>query len=461
MWNLWKGKSRFIGCFGFLLACTSLSLFAEDGQKGLSNSCTSVQRPLCIAELVDIALTNHPSTKQAWWNARRAAAAIGTATSEYYPHLNAKAEVSAGREHQFINGPDKHFSEIGAGLDLSMMLYDCGKTHAAVEATKKLLQAASWRSDWNIQTVMIHVFEAAYEWLYAREVYESALLSLKEAEKMYAAATDLNQAGLKPISDVYSSRANLSSMKMEESAKRALFRTSGAKLALSLGLSATTVLSVEPVGVNDHPYTKETLDQLLTRASEQRADLHSKQAEYAAAVLDVEREEKSTWPRLSFVGDGGIKRYKNEPVGARNSSRKGSNNLLQSSGTYSAGLRLDLPLFTGFEATYKKQEALATANVTQAEVSELQVQISSDIATASYALESAQEMIPEAQESLDDAMRAYDATFARYSAGKGEMVELYDAQQQVSSARMQQSRVKMEWLTAIVKLAYVTGDRLQ
>ena len=34
-------------------------------------------RPLSLGELVDVALENQPATKLAWWNAKRAAAAVG------------------------------------------------------------------------------------------------------------------------------------------------------------------------------------------------------------------------------------------------------------------------------------------------------------------------------------------------------------------------------------------------
>ena len=69
-----KIKARFLFIFSALLAISG-NLASEE----------LPARPLTMTELVDIALQNNPSTKQAWWNARRAAAALG-AVLHFVPH---------------------------------------------------------------------------------------------------------------------------------------------------------------------------------------------------------------------------------------------------------------------------------------------------------------------------------------------------------------------------------------
>lgn len=247
------------------------------------------QHPLTIAELVDISLQNHPLTKKAWWNARCASEAVGVAQSEYYPHLDVEGEVTHQKERKFINGPDTECTTYGADLVLSMMLYDFGKTRAAVESAKKRLQAASWDEEMSIQKVLVGVFGSAYEMLHAQEVYEESLLSLKETEKMFEAAQELNRVGLKPIFDVYSSKAHFIQAKMEVRAKKAALLMSEAQLLVSLGLQSAQ-LTLLPVDINDVP-KKSKIDQLVEYSHKQRADLLSKQAAYEAALFDVEKEK--------------------------------------------------------------------------------------------------------------------------------------------------------------------------
>ena len=105
----------------------------------------TIDHPLTITELVDIALENNPSTQQAWWNANRAAAALGSAKSAYYPKVDVEGIAQNGRDFKFINGPDTDYTILGGDLVLSLMLYDYGARKANVNAAKMSLLAANWQ----------------------------------------------------------------------------------------------------------------------------------------------------------------------------------------------------------------------------------------------------------------------------------------------------------------------------
>ena len=183
---------------------------------------SNFQHRLTLSELVDIALENHSSTKQSWWNAKRAAAALGSAKSAYYPSIDLEAFATHGRDFKYINGPDTTYTIVGADLLLSMMLYDFGERSANVTSAKMALLAANWQVDWSIQQVIVGVLENAYTMLHAQEVLLAARISLEEAERMMNAALELNDAGLSPISDVYTARAVFAQMKMELAQQKAL-----------------------------------------------------------------------------------------------------------------------------------------------------------------------------------------------------------------------------------------------
>src|SRR5262249_36920698 len=127
------------------------------------------EQPVTLGELVDYALQNHPATREAWWNAQRAAAVVGNAKSNYYPKLDLEAYATHGRDFKFLNGPDTNFTILGADILLSMMLYDFGETKASVKAAKNALIAAHWQTDASIQKVMIDVLENSYALLHAQE----------------------------------------------------------------------------------------------------------------------------------------------------------------------------------------------------------------------------------------------------------------------------------------------------
>lgn len=139
----------------FLLFLLSLS-FCE-GKEDFHPQ--NFDHPLEFAELIDIALSNNPSTKEAWWNAQRAAALVGSAQSYFYPTVDVDSAVIHGRQFQFVNGPNVNFTSIKGDLILKMLLFDSGERKASVEAAKMALLSAGWQTDWAIQKVMLAVLE--------------------------------------------------------------------------------------------------------------------------------------------------------------------------------------------------------------------------------------------------------------------------------------------------------------
>jgi outer membrane protein TolC len=401
-------------------------------------------KPLSLAELVDTALLNNPSTKQAWWNAKRAAAAVGNAKSAYYPRIDLEADATHGREFQFINGPDTTYTIVGANLVLSMMLYDFGERDANVCAAKKALIAANWQTNWVMQKVMIRVIENGYGLMYAQEALRAAQISVDEAGKVLDAATDLNHAGLNSIADVYTAQANLSLMKMELIQQEALLDIQKGKLAASMGLPADTPMRI---GVLEQIPERQILcsDNLIALAYRQRADFIAKQARVSETVSQWERTRAAYLPKLSLNAKGGANHALHDHTNA---------------GQYRIGLTFDVPLYNGFETVYKTRMAYADTQISMEELAELQLNIALEVLSYGRTLEGAQKTLPEVENYLKYSTEAYEGVLEKYRAGKEGIAELSNAQLQLARARLRYSDVKTKWLLSIANLAYATGTLL-
>lgn len=400
-----------------------------------------MSHPLTLSELVDIALENNPSTRQAWWNAHRAAAALGNAKSSYYPQVGIDAFANHGRTFKFINGPDTNYTMVGADLFLSLLLYDCGARSANVESAKNALVAANWQSDWSLQKVMIRVLENAYTLMHAQMSLEAAIISEEDAKKVLHTARELNRTGLSPISDVYTTQATLSQMKIETSMQRAHVDIQKGKLVSSLGLPANTCLELAPIESMPQPEMQQT-DCLIDIAYQQRADLSAMQARVAASAANMDRVRSSYGPKFSIKGVGGANHFVND-----------KSNGLQ----YEVAFNVDMPLFTGFEATYQSRMAYADTQMSIEEMNELQLSIAMEVLTHSRTLQAAQEILPDAEDQLINATKAYDSVLERYRAGKEHIAEVSNALRQLANARLRYSDVKTRWLIALANLAYATG----
>lgn len=397
--------------------------------------------PLTLPELINIALENHPSTKQAWWNAQRAAAFVGSAKSAYYPQLNLEGSIINGRDFKFINGPDVDYTIVGADLYLSMLLYDFGERSANVCAAKSALIAANWQVDWNIQRVMVQVLENAYSMLHAQETLQATHCSLGDAEKVMRTARELNRTGLTPISDVYTSQASFAQMKMDFAQQKALLDIQKGKLITSLGLSADTNIALAPIKQLPAPQ-KQQLTDLISISYQQRADLMARQARLEETIFQEKSANAAYRPKVLFDGRGGANHAIHDKANAAQ---------------YQVALRLEIPLFNGFEPMYNNRIAFTDTQIATEDLLGLQLEISMEVLTYSRSLEAAQEMLPDAEESLNNAQKAYESVLEKYKAGEERIAEVSNAQRQLAAARIRYSDVKTRWLISIANLAYATG----
>lgn len=408
----------------------------------IESNCLSKTAPIwTLTRLLDTALTNNPETRIAWWNAQRAAAALGSANSAYYPQVALDAKASHGRDFQFQNGPDTNYTNLCADIIVTMLLFDFGERAADVSAAASALEAAGWQTEWAIQKVMAHVFEHTYGTLYAQDTLEALLTSLKDAEKMLKAANQLNQAGLSPITDVYSSRSSLAQIQIEVTQKRSELQIQQAKLATTLGLEADTPLCIAPVNALCIP--NEQLKSLTTLAKTSRQDILARRATLAESLARQKKIAAMYKPKLSFYGRGGADYSVNDKANA---------------GHYQVALNLEAPLFTGFDAWYQNRKAAADVKITEEDLIQLELDAALEVLSQSSIVESTLEMLQYAKVNLDNAQAAYDGTLEKYHAGKERFAELSIALRQLVTARIRYSDIQARHLIAIANLAYATGS---
>ena len=100
------------------------------------------KRAYALAELIDIAQINNPSTRVSWIEARNAALAVGIGESTYLPNLSAHivGGYQAGRSRTSTLGQGVDENEHASGsilaLSLQWLLVDSGERAASIEAAK-------------------------------------------------------------------------------------------------------------------------------------------------------------------------------------------------------------------------------------------------------------------------------------------------------------------------------------
>ncbi len=395
--------------------------------------------PLSLAELIDIGLKNSPETAKSWASTKRAQAQIGVAQSDYYPAIGVQGKLTHGRDVKFVNGPEVIFTNYGADLVLSYVLFDFGERKAGVHATREALKAAKWSEDFSMQRVIYKVSASYYEYLNAEALLRTKESSLKDAEAVRDAAEDLFKAGLKSEGDQAVSRATVAQLQIELAGARSAVAIAYGKLLMALGLPMEEKITVQ----TEVESMSADVSELIAAAEEKRSDILAKKATLSEMHERVKKNRRGPRPKLKLLGQGGWMEYVKH-------KDRGYN--------YTTGIALDIPLFKGFENTYQTRVALADEEITAAELKLLQEEVALEVLTYSSHVKAAKDTLTWSDQYLEEAAKSYDAALESYKAGLHNIFDLVQTQRMLSDARMKKTEARTQWLVSLAQLAFATGS---
>lgn len=109
---------------------------------------------LSAMDAVDLALCNHPQTREVWAAARVQAALVGVARSAWLPDLDARLAASRNANET------RTFNQSNASLTLSWLVYDFGQRSANINNARELLGAAAATQDATVQSLFLAALQA-------------------------------------------------------------------------------------------------------------------------------------------------------------------------------------------------------------------------------------------------------------------------------------------------------------
>ncbi len=398
---------------------------------------------LTVADVVDLALRNNPATAQAWANARAAAAAYGAAKAPYYPAVDAGGSVTAEKTAGTGGRSAVTQTVYGPNATLSWLLLDFGGRGGAVEAARQALLSADWTHNAAIADVVLQAQVAFYDYVATGALVAAQRASVADAEANLAAAEARRQVGAATVADVLQARTALSQAQLALETTEGARQTARGALALALGVPANLPYDVDsvtaPVPV---AAVADSVDALIARAVRDRPDLAAARADAAAAQARIRQLRGSRLPSLSATGDGGFTYIVNKPGGG---------------GNYTVGLGLSIPLFNGFGREYSQQQAEFLADAARAREQSLEQQVTYQVFSAYYALQTATRRVRTANDLMASAGQSAEVALARYKAGVGTVLDLLSAQSALADARAQVVQARLAWQTSLAQLAHDAG----
>jgi len=221
-----------------------------------------INKPLQLADVVQLALCNNPQTRSLWANARAQAATLGVSMSSYLPTLS----VSGSGSHNLARttGQTSSSNSRSISLTASYLLYDFGARSANVENAKQLLIAANATRDATLQANFLTAVQSYYALLSARASVASSQIAEDAARESLDAAEARYKAGVATPADKLQAQTALSQATLNLITAQGTEHSAQGTLANIMGFDASRPFTLAPVKVSDpNPAVEQDIGKLI------------------------------------------------------------------------------------------------------------------------------------------------------------------------------------------------------
>ena len=409
-----------------------------------------------LAELVDLAESHNPDTRVAWERARAQAAALGIARSELYPTLVALALSQTTRD-QILFGSRFYrqtVQDFAAAVEMNYTVFDFGARSGRIDAAKAETLATNLAFNDVHRKIIYQVQRSYYELLNASGQEDAAQANLANAQTVQQAAEERLKNGLATLPDVLEARSATAQAQYELQAVLGQEEIARGDLATSLGISPTTTIRVQALKALVIPDSVgDTVDSFIDRALAQRPDLLQQVAEIRSANARIKEARSAFYPSLNLTA---------RPTGDVLFGLQQENPWAYTA-DLNGGLLLDLhwTLFDGGARRNNLVQAQAAERAAEAQANSTRDQIANEVWAAYSNLNTAFRQHLSAEALLEASSKSYDAALEAYNYGLRSLLDVTEAQRILAQARSTDVLARTQVLTALVNLAFRTGDSIQ
>jgi outer membrane protein len=413
--------------------------------------CTShVQLPaqpimhLTLAEAQKLALQNNPHLSSAKYNA----AAAHQVPQQYHANLEpsmAGAFTSVGADSGSrlaaggLNNPVV-YDRIGSGLTVGQLITDFGRTSNLVGMARLRAEAQDQATETARAQLLLAASAAYFAVLKAQAVLKVADQTVAARQLVVDQVTALAESKLKSTLDVSFANVNLSDAKLLQVQAQNDVKGAEAQLAMAMGLPNETTFSLSeesmPIPLPDK------VNPLVQQALQDRPELKDLRLQHSAAERFVGAERALNFPTVGVVGTAGF-----VPAGEATVP-----------GRYGAiGLNVTVPIFNGGLFKARKTEAELKAKAANDDITDQENRVVRDVRIAFLNATTAADRMSLTKQLLDQTQLALELAQSRYDLGLGSIVELSQAQLNLTSAQIANTSAIYDYQNQRVNLDYQIG----
>ena len=408
---------------------------------------TNALQVLTLADAEKIALQHHPQIARADYLLQASQEAVAEARSGYFPVANVYGDaVGANREGTRItagglNNPSVYDRAAG-GVQVNQLITDFGRTANLTASSKYQAQAEGQNANATREQVLLEAEVSYFDAVEAQAVLRVAQQTLDTRQVLLDQITALATNKLRSELDVSFARVQLQQARLLVEKSQNDADAAMATLSAALGYSDFHQFQLTEQTPATNAVTSNVSD-LVQMALSRRPELLSLRDDRDAAQRFAKSQRDSRLPTVSAIGVAGDAPWRNDSD--------------LRSDYAAAGVQLSLPIFAGGLYVAKQREAELKAHADAELLRSVENNVIRDVRVAWLDVNDALEQLETTHELAANANEAFTLAQARYQSGLSSIVELSDAQLNLTSAQIAETNARYNVLIQQANLSYQIG----
>lgn len=399
------------------------NVYTATAPEGCLENDISVKKEVSLIDLIKIGICNNPSLNVDYMRLKGSEANLGSAKSEYFPNINlsANANTSSGKR-QGYNHTENNPYNINAGL--SLLLYDFGGRSARIDTFRSYLSAAGFNYNSALQDLILSIHTSYFKLLGAKEDLKSAKANEAMYKKSFDEASRRYEVGLAALNDKLQTQTSYEQSKLQVIQMENAVKQYEGDLATVLNLPPQTSFKLKQPP-KDRDLTAlnkdDTLDKMIETASKERSEVKAQEENLNASNASLHELRSSRFGSISLSAESG---YNNSWKSDRSYNRDSS-----------IGVNYRLPLFTGFDTSYKISAAKFKREQERYTLEQIKNNIKNEVWSAYHNYQTALKSYEVSKKILKSAEENEKVAFKSYEVGKTDIINLLTAESQLADAR--------------------------
>jgi outer membrane protein len=332
------------------------------------------------------------------------------------------------------------YDRLAAGVTVSQLITDFGHSSNLAASARLHAEARADAAKATRADVILQVDRAFYSALRAGSVLTVAQETVKERQLVVDQVTALTNAKLKSGLDQSFAEVNLSEAQLLLLNAQNDLSAAFAELSNALGYRDPRTFALSDAGLPGAP--PPDVAPLIQQSIQQRPEVQSVRADLEGARKFTQSEKELRNPTISALAATGVSPLRQSELDSHYAA---------------AGVNMTIPIFNGHLFAARATEAEYRAQVAEQLVRTVENRVSRDVQVAFLNASTAWQRLSVTQQLLNQATQSLDLAQSRYDLGLGSIVELSQAQLNLTSAQITNAQAKFDYALQRAVLDYQTG----